>query len=66
MTSAAESAVPLRRQECFFWLCAAAAVLVFLGRDPLFGGEALVAEAAREASVGGRWWPLGVNFRPFA
>ena len=66
MTSAAESAAPLRRQECFFWLCAATAVLVFLGRDPLFGGEALVAEAAREASVSGRWWPLGVNFRPFS
>lgn len=65
MPDAAENTVPLRRQEFFFWLCAVLAVMLFPGRSSLFGGETLVAEAAREACRYGRWWPLCVNFRPF-
>ena len=47
MQDSAEIVDPPRRQELFFWLCAVAAVLVFLGRNSLFGGESLIAEAAR-------------------
>ena len=61
-----ENINPLRRQEFFFWLCAYAAVLVFLGRNSLFGSEALVAEAAREICVSREWIPVRINFRPFA
>ena len=55
---------PLRGQEFFFWLCAYAAVLVFLGRNSLFGPEALVAEAAREIAVS-QEWSVRINFAPF-
>ena len=56
---------PLRRQECFFWFCAVAALLVFLGRNSLFGVESINAEAARELRVNGVLWPPGINFESF-
>ena len=65
MPDLSEKAAPLRRQECFFWLCAAAAVLVFLGRNSLFGAESFAVEAAREAAEWGNWLTLGVNGAPF-
>lgn len=65
MADPATGSLPLRRQEWFFRFCAAAAVLVFLGRNSFFGAEALTAEAAREACEYGRWLPLCINFRAF-
>ena len=65
MPETGENINPLRRQEFFFWLCAYAAVLVFLGSNALFGPEALVAEAAREIVVSRDWNPVCINFQPF-
>ena len=65
MQESEENVNPLRRQEFFFWLCAYAAVLVFLGRNSLFGPEALVAEAAREIVVS-QDWSVRINFAPFS
>ena len=65
MLSPEENINPQRRQEFLFWLCAYAAVLVFLGRNSLFGAEALVAEAAREIAVSHQWSTVRINFAPF-
>ena len=61
-----ENVNPLRRQEFFFWLCAYAAVLVFLNTNSLFGAESLVAEAAREICVSREWAAVRINFQPFS
>ena len=66
MLGTEENINPLRRQEFFFWLCAYAAVLVFLNTNSLFGAEALVAEAAREVCVSREWTSVRINFTPFA
>ena len=60
-----ENINPLRSQEFFFWLCAYAALLVFINTNSLFGAEALVAEAAREICVSREWASVRINFQPF-
>jgi len=65
MPESGENLNPLRRQEFFFWLCAYAAVLVFLNTNSLFGSEALVAEAAREICISREWSQVRINFAPF-
>ena len=61
-----ENINPLRSQEFFFWLCAYAALLVFLNTNSLFGSEALVAEAAREICISREWASVRINFQPFS
>lgn len=64
MNDSAERTDPQRRQEFFFWCCAAVSLLSLLGSHALFWLEPRLAEAAREITVTGRWYPFTVNFEP--
>ena len=66
MNAAGEKDAPLFRQKCFFWCCAALSLLALLGSNSLFWVEPLIAEAAREITVTGRWHPLTINFSEFS
>ena len=66
MNDSAERTDPQRRQEFFFWFCAAVSLLSLLWSHSLFWLEPRVAEAAREIAVTGRWYPFTVNFEPCA
>ena len=66
MNDSAERTEPQRRQEFFFWFCAAVSLLSLLGSHSLFWLEPRVAEAAREVTVTGQWYPFTVNFEPCA
>ena len=66
MNDSAERTDPQRRQELFFWFCAAVSLLSLLWSHSLFWLEPRVAEAAREIAVTGRWYPFTVNFEPCA
>lgn len=66
MNDSAERTDPPRRQELFFWCCAAVSLLSLLGSHALFWLEPGIAEAAREITVTGRWHPFTVNFVPRA
>ena len=63
MNDSAEKIDPQFRHEVFFWCCAIVSLMALLGSHSLFWTEPAVAEAAREITATGRWYPLTVNFR---
>ena len=55
--------IPSRRSELFFWLIAAAALLLLPGRNALGGAETVWAETLREMLVGKIWWGTPFNWQ---
>ena len=66
MNDSAENTEPRFRQKVFFWCWAAVSLVALLGSNSLFWMEPRIAEAAREITVTGRWYPLTVNFREYS
>ena len=55
--------IPSRRSEIFFWIIAAAAMLLFPGRNALNVTEAAWAETMREMLIGKIWWGEPFNWQ---